>query len=69
MRDIGLGEFCEPARSVNLDRLIAKFETLERDRDERKAEKTRLVDKQCAALSRLVAAPSHWAVEAPGGAA
>jgi polysaccharide pyruvyl transferase WcaK-like protein len=26
MRDMGLGDFCEPARSVDLNRLIAKFE-------------------------------------------
>jgi len=61
MRDMGLGEFCEPARSVDLGRLIRKFETLERERDaliatlnERNREKAELLDEQFAALSRVV---------------
>jgi polysaccharide pyruvyl transferase WcaK-like protein len=68
MRDMGLGEFCEPARSVDLDRMIVKFETLERERDalistlnERNAEKARLLDEQFVALSRVIAAPSNRA--------
>jgi polysaccharide pyruvyl transferase WcaK-like protein len=76
MRDMGLGEFCEPARSVNLDRLIGKFETLERNRDalvttldERNAEKARLLDEQFGALSRVIAAPSHRASGPYSGAA
>jgi polysaccharide pyruvyl transferase WcaK-like protein len=75
MGDMGLGDFCEPARSVGLDRMIAKFETLERDRDdlistldERNAEKTRLLEEQFAALWRVVTAPSRRAAAAPGGA-
>jgi polysaccharide pyruvyl transferase WcaK-like protein len=75
MRDMGLGDFCEPARSVDLDRLIAKFETLERDRDalvtvldERNAEKSRLLEEQFAALSRMIAAPPQRAVRAPARA-
>jgi polysaccharide pyruvyl transferase WcaK-like protein len=74
--DMGLGEFSEPARSVNLDRLIGKFETLERDRDalvaildERNAEKARLLDEQFAALSRVIAAASHPALDPYFGAA
>jgi len=70
MRDMGLGDFCESARSVDLDRLIAKFEILERDRDilattldEHNAEKTRLLDEQFSALSQVLAAPSHLAVD------
>jgi len=72
MRDMGLGDFSEPARSVDLDRLMTKFKTLERDRDtlvttlnERNAEKSRLLDEQFAALSRLSAAPAHRTFEAP----
>jgi polysaccharide pyruvyl transferase WcaK-like protein len=72
MRDMGLGDFSEPARSVDLDRLMTKFKTLERDRDtlvttlnERNAEKSRLLDEQFAALSRLSAAPAHMTFEAP----
>lgn len=72
MRDMGLSGFCEPAHSVQLDRLIEKFETLERDRDtlvallhERNAQKTRLLDEQFAALSQLISQPSHKAVAAP----
>ena len=56
------GDFCEPARSVDLDRLIWRFELLERDRDrvvttldERNAEKVRLLDGQFAVLSPVVA--------------
>jgi polysaccharide pyruvyl transferase WcaK-like protein len=66
MRDMGLGDFCESARSVNLERLITKFEILERERDvliaaldERNAEKTRLLDEQFAALSRVISGTSH----------
>ena len=66
MRDMDMGDFCEPARSVDLDRLIAKFGALERDRDtfiaildEHNLEKIRLLDEQFAALSSVVAAPSH----------
>jgi polysaccharide pyruvyl transferase WcaK-like protein len=70
MQDMGLGEFCEPARSVNLDRLIGKFETLERERDalvttlnERNGEKAELLEEQFAALSRVVVTPSRQATE------
>ena len=70
MRDMGLGEFCEPARSVDLDRMIVKFEILERERDalistldERNAEKARLLEEQFLALSRVVAVSSDRAVE------
>jgi polysaccharide pyruvyl transferase WcaK-like protein len=75
MRDMGLGDFCEPARYVNLDRLIAKFEILERDRDtliatldECNAEKTRLLDEQFAALSRVMGATSRRTVDASASA-
>jgi polysaccharide pyruvyl transferase WcaK-like protein len=75
MQDMGLGDFSEPARSVDFGRLIAKFETLERDRDalvttldNRNAEKTRLLDDQFAELSQVLAAASHRAFEAPGEA-
>jgi polysaccharide pyruvyl transferase WcaK-like protein len=75
MRDMGLGDFCEPARSIDLDRLIMKFEALERDRDglvtrldERNAEKARLLDEQFAALSRVVAEQSNLSTEAPASA-
>jgi polysaccharide pyruvyl transferase WcaK-like protein len=73
MRDMGLGDFCEPARAVNLDRLIAKFESLERNRDalvailnEHNAEKTRLLDEQFAALTRMIA-PANGTVKASVG--
>jgi polysaccharide pyruvyl transferase WcaK-like protein len=63
MRGMGLGDFCEPARSVDLNRLIAKFEILERDREglgqhpgRAKCRKTQQLDAQFAALSRLLAA-------------
>jgi hypothetical protein len=63
-------------RSVNLDHLIGKFETLERDRDalvailnERNAEKARLLDEQFVALSRVIAAASHRASDPYFGAA
>jgi polysaccharide pyruvyl transferase WcaK-like protein len=65
MRDMGLGDYCEPARSVDLDRLIAKFNSLEREHevlvttlDKRNAEKTRLLEEQFAALWRVVTASS-----------
>ena len=72
MRDMDMTDFCEPARSLDLDRLIAKFVALERDRDglvatldEHNAEKVRLLDEQFVALWRLVAAPSDQAVDMP----
>lgn len=75
MQDMGLGDFCEPARSVNLDRLIAKFENLERDResliarlDERNAVKTQLLEEQFAALSRVMVPTLHQTVKAGANA-
>ncbi len=65
MRDMGMGDFCEPAGSVDLDSLIAKFGNLERERDtlftkldEHNAEKVRLLGEQFTALSRVLAAHS-----------
>jgi polysaccharide pyruvyl transferase WcaK-like protein len=71
MRDMGLGDFCEPARSIDLGRLITKFEAMERHRDvlistldQRNTEKARLLEEQFAALSRVVAEPSNLSIEA-----
>jgi polysaccharide pyruvyl transferase WcaK-like protein len=71
MRDMGLGDFSEPARSVDLDRLITKFEAVERNRaalvatlDRHNAERSQLLEGQFAALSRLIAAKPSWARKA-----
>ena len=63
MQDMGLGDFSEPARSVDLDRLITKFEALARNQrrlvttlDRHNAERSQLLDEQFAALSSLIAA-------------
>lgn len=61
MADMGLSEFCLPARDFTLDQLIERFTKL-RDRAaeltqtmaERNAEKARLLDQQFAELSRLL---------------
>jgi polysaccharide pyruvyl transferase WcaK-like protein len=81
MADMGLGEFCQSARSLDVDRLIEQFTELEgrsaqlrKTMAERNAEKTRLLERQFAVLSTLlfpVGEPARAAAEhepAPGGA-
>lgn len=61
MAGMGLGEFCQSARSVNFELLIEQFNTLESRREqlvdtmtERNRAKSRLVEQQFAALSAAV---------------
>ena len=61
MADMGLSEFCQSARSLDVDRLIEQFKDLEsrsaqlrRTMLERNAEKARLLDRQFAVLSALL---------------
>jgi polysaccharide pyruvyl transferase WcaK-like protein len=61
MAGMGLGEFCQPARSVDLEHLIAQFSTLESRREqvvdtmaERNRANVRRLDQQFAALSAMV---------------
>jgi polysaccharide pyruvyl transferase WcaK-like protein len=61
MADMGLSEFCLPAKTFDVDRLIERFTELRSRSDEltrtmtdRNAEKTRLLDQQFAKLSRLL---------------
>ena len=61
MDQMGLREFCQNARSIDFDRLVAQFTELEKRRDqfvdtmtERNRENVRLLDKQFAALSAAV---------------
>jgi polysaccharide pyruvyl transferase WcaK-like protein len=63
MAAMGLGEFCQQASSIDPDRLIEQFESLERRRDELTAvlaERNRatreLLDDQFAALSKAISA-------------
>jgi polysaccharide pyruvyl transferase WcaK-like protein len=65
MASMGLGEFCESARSVDLHRLIERFTALEGDRTalvatmaERNIEQVRLLDEQFEELSRTLLATS-----------
>jgi polysaccharide pyruvyl transferase WcaK-like protein len=61
MAEMGLAEFCQPARSLNLDRLIEQFTELESRSPqlrhtmmERTAENARLLQHQFATLSGLL---------------
>jgi polysaccharide pyruvyl transferase WcaK-like protein len=61
MTEMGLAEFCQPARSLNLDRLVEQFTELEsRSAElrhtmmERTAENAQLLDRQFATLSALL---------------
>lgn len=61
MADMGLAEFCQSARSLDVDRLIEQFMELESRSEqlrqtmlERNAEKTRLLGQQFAVLSSLL---------------
>ena len=61
MADMGLSEFCQSARSLDVGRLIEQFEELEsrsgqlrQTMAERNAEKTRRLDYQFAELSKLL---------------
>ena len=61
MTQMGLREFCQNARSVDFDRLVAQFTDLEKRRDQfvetmagQKRENVRLLDRQFAALSAAV---------------
>jgi polysaccharide pyruvyl transferase WcaK-like protein len=61
MAEMGLAEFCQPARALNLDRLIEQFTELEsrsaqlrRTLTERTAENARLLGNQFATLSVLL---------------
>jgi len=61
MADMGLAEFCQSARSLDVDRLIEQFKELEARSPqlrqamlERNAEKTRSLDDQFAVLSTLL---------------
>jgi polysaccharide pyruvyl transferase WcaK-like protein len=70
MATMGMSEFCQPARSVDLDRLIEQFTELEsRSADlrqtmtERAAENARLLDHQFSTLSAML---FHRTVSSPG---
>ena len=61
MADMGLSEFCQSARSLDVDRLIEQFKELESSSRqlrqtmlERNAEKARRLDYQFAELSKLL---------------
>lgn len=61
MADMGLSEFCQSARTLDVDQLIEQFKELEsrsgrlrQTMAERNAEKVRLLDHQFAELSRLL---------------
>jgi polysaccharide pyruvyl transferase WcaK-like protein len=61
MTQMGLGAFCEPARSVDLGRLLEKLAELEHDRNElvavmteRNTEQVKLLDEQFEALSQAL---------------
>jgi len=61
MAEMGLGDFCQSARSVDFDRLIEQFAALERRREqlkrtmaERNAENARRLERQFAVLSATV---------------
>jgi polysaccharide pyruvyl transferase WcaK-like protein len=63
MAAMGLGEFCQQASSIDSDRLIEQFESLERRRDEltavladRNRETRERLDDQFAALSKAISA-------------
>jgi polysaccharide pyruvyl transferase WcaK-like protein len=66
MERMGLGEFCQPARSVDFDRLVEQFETVESRREElvatmteRNEENVEGVHRQLTALSDLVVGASE----------
>jgi polysaccharide pyruvyl transferase WcaK-like protein len=61
MADMGMSEFCLPAKTFDVDQLIERFTELQgrsaeltRTMAERNAEKARLLDQQFAELSRLL---------------
>ncbi len=66
MADMGLAEFCQSARSLDVGRLIEQFKGLEsrsgqlrQKMTERNAEKARLLDRQFAELSKLLFPPGE----------
>jgi hypothetical protein len=74
MAGMGLGEFCQPARSVDFDRLVEQFVALQADRERlaaTMAECNRVlaerIDRQFAELSRTVIGAARPALASARG--